>query len=371
MATDNPLSAFFRGFQGAQQATQQRERQAQIDALNEQLKQIQLQTAQQQLLGAQRTPLEIAQEIRNRELAQQSANPFSGVTFNANPAIPNDFFSIDPTIPQQAQAQRNAQDIQKIKDIETFKKSLETPSGPKVEFRQVGNTFRTYQDGIEVSREVIPADNVVRETAAGMFIGNPNDISTFKKIPGTEKPTAAVGGKPPTEAQARAAKFSSDVKQGNQVLDTLFGSGFNPSTVNPLKDPLQTALNVASGVGETLQNIPVVGGLVPSRPNAFSREEKQQFDQASEQIIEGALRFASGANTPPLEKREYRKIYIDQIGDGPAVRAQKKAARDKLIVGLESLAAGQVPKDILDSVVSAQQGSSTPEGQLEITEIVE
>lgn len=62
MATDNPLSAFFRGFQGAQQATQQRERQAQIDALNEQLKQVQLLTAQRQFAELNKTPEQRATE---------------------------------------------------------------------------------------------------------------------------------------------------------------------------------------------------------------------------------------------------------------------------------------------------------------------
>lgn len=73
MATnDNPLGAFFRGFQGAQQRALQQAQQMEENALTQQLREIQLLNAQRQMQEALKTPEQRAQEALTAQLITQA-----------------------------------------------------------------------------------------------------------------------------------------------------------------------------------------------------------------------------------------------------------------------------------------------------------
>lgn len=95
MATnDNPLSAFFRGFQGAQQRVSQQEQQAVANQLNEQLRAIQLLTAQKQLQELNKTP--------EQRLAEQMNLAFSQQALARNSVIPAPVGIVGPVAEPQA-----------------------------------------------------------------------------------------------------------------------------------------------------------------------------------------------------------------------------------------------------------------------------
>lgn len=143
MATPNPLSSFFEGFQGAQTQAQQARQQAAAAALNEQLKQIQIAAAQQQLLEATKTPQQRALDSLNERLAIAAAIPESGISLRPSAlqpiaapvenvpgfgniplpqpqalpesAVPvSDLFISSPNVREAATASKLAQDLKRI-----------------------------------------------------------------------------------------------------------------------------------------------------------------------------------------------------------------------------------------------------------------
>lgn len=111
-------------------------------------------------------------------------------------------------------------------------------------------------------------------------------------------------GKPPTEAQSRAATFAARLTNSLPTIDQL-GSKFTGilSKISPV---------------EWLKS-----------------EDRKLFEQAEADFINATLRRESGAAIAPSEFENARRQYIPQVGDTDAVLAQKKANRDIILQGMQ------------------------------------
>ena len=157
--------------------------------------------------------------------------------------------------------------------------------------------------------------------------GEADKDRTFQKSLSDIKAGLKITGKAPTESMQKAGGFANRMKEAESVFDKLEQEGFDPSTVNPLKDAGQAIANTATGIGEKLQNIPLVGGLIPDRPNAWSRKTTQKFEQAKRNFINSVLRRESGAVISPQEFENANQQYFPVVGDSDELKIQKKQNR--------------------------------------------
>ena len=122
---------------------------------------------------------------------------------------------------------------------------------------------------------------------------------------GTQLKGAAAVGKP-TEAEQNAAGFAQRMERVTGIIDAL---------------PVAAAPGMGSAVAGS---IPFVGGVAQ---RTVQSEQTQQFQQAANDWIRAKLRKESGAAIGKDEMDAEFRTYFPQIGDGPAVIAQKAAAR--------------------------------------------
>lgn len=123
--------------------------------------------------------------------------------------------------------------------------------------------------------------------------------------PGGVPLKGAAGGKP-TEAEQNAAGFAQRMERVTGIIDAL---------------PPSAAPGVSSAVAGS---IPFVGGVAQ---RGVQSEQTQQFQQAANDWIRAKLRKESGAAIGKDEMEAEFRTYFPQIGDGPAVIAQKAEAR--------------------------------------------
>lgn len=122
---------------------------------------------------------------------------------------------------------------------------------------------------------------------------------------GTPLKGAAAGGKP-TESEQNAAGFAQRMERVTGIIDAL------PTTATP-------------GMGSAIAgSIPFVGGAAQ---RGIQSSETQQYQQAANDWIRAKLRKESGAAIGKDEMESEYKTYFPQVGDGPAVIAQKADAR--------------------------------------------
>lgn len=104
-------------------------------------------------------------------------------------------------------------------------------------------------------------------------------------------------------------------------------------TLEPNADALTSLLYQAAGLDPT----GVVRGRVQSDAYQLAR-------QAGDEFLQAILRKDTGAAITADEQDLYGKTYLPQPGDGPAVLAQKKAARARAV---EAMKAGMMPLQII------------------------
>jgi hypothetical protein len=123
--------------------------------------------------------------------------------------------------------------------------------------------------------------------------------------PGGTPLKGAAGGKP-TESEQNAAGFAQRMERVTGIIDAL------PTTATP-------------GMGSAIAgSIPFVGGVAQ---RGIQSEETQRYQQAANDWIRAKLRKESGAAIGKDEMESEYKTYFPQVGDGPAVIAQKADAR--------------------------------------------
>ena len=114
-------------------------------------------------------------------------------------------------------------------------------------------------------------------------------------------------GKPLNESQGKAAVFHSQMVGASNELNNLYSKGFNPN-----KPQSQATTSMAGGIF-----------------NFLTPASAQQAKQAQNQWTEAYLRFKTGAGTNAHEIEANRKTYFPDLGDSPAVVAQKARMREQ------------------------------------------
>ena len=122
--------------------------------------------------------------------------------------------------------------------------------------------------------------------------------------------------KPLTQDQANARLYSTRMSQSHNILSGLEQGG-KPS-YNPIA--IKTILTMPSAISELT--------------NYNASEETQSAAQAMRNFINATLRRESGATITPPEFDNAMKQYFPQVGDKPAVLAQKRANRETAISGI-------------------------------------
>lgn len=116
-----------------------------------------------------------------------------------------------------------------------------------------------------------------------------------------------------TEGQSKAVLFGSRMEAANRIFDDLAKQGVTTSIPGS-----------RSGLG--------VGSII----NATSSAAHQQLDQAKRDFINATLRRESGAAIGQSEFDNAEKQYFPQIGDSPAVIAQKARNRSIAVRGMQA-----------------------------------
>ena len=142
-------------------------------------------------------------------------------------------------------------------------------------------------------------------------------------IPGVTPQPAVVAA--PTESQAKAATFYSQMTSASDELKNLKAEGFDSN--NPA---IQAQVSIAG-----------------TRAGAFVPQEAQRARQAQEQWAESFLRIKTGAAATKDEVDRNVKTFFPSIGDKPEAVAQKERARAKAeqdVLKMTKPSAQQAPK---------------------------
>ncbi len=138
--------------------------------------------------------------------------------------------------------------------------------------------------------------------------------------------------KPLTDSQSKALLFGSRMQEAGSVIDSLAEQGTTKSIPG--------------------SRLPIVGGAV----TAMSGESNQKLEQAKRDFINATLRRESGAVISTDEFDNGEKQYFPQIGDAPAVIAQKRRNREVATRGILA----EVPDS--ENRVSKVRGKPTQTG---------
>lgn len=147
----------------------------------------------------------------------------------------------------------------------------------------------------------------------------------------------------PTEAQGKAALFSSRALEADKILNGLNGK-YSPAGIN-------------AKMGA--EDVPIIGGLIGPAANMALSSESQQAEQAQRDFVNAILRQESGAAIGKSEFTNARKQYFPQPGDSAEVIAQKAANRQTAIRGLATMA-GPTGKNIADGNILPKNSTIAP-----------
>lgn len=125
------------------------------------------------------------------------------------------------------------------------------------------------------------------------------------------KGAAGGGGKPMTEAQAKANLFGGRMTESDKILNELEGK-YSPAAV---------ATKMAMG------EVPGIGGMLGAIGNAALSDEGQRAEQAQRDFINAVLRRESGAVISKEEFSNAQKQYFPEPNDTPGKLEQKRRNR--------------------------------------------
>ena len=91
-------------------------------------------------------------------------------------------------------------------------------------------------------------------------------------------------------------------------------------------------------VKRSVQDMPVVGGVLGAAANVVLSKEQQQVEQAQRNFVNAVLRQESGAVINPSEFENAIKQYFPQPGDKKEVIEQKRKNRMMVIEGFKKIA---------------------------------
>lgn len=126
-------------------------------------------------------------------------------------------------------------------------------------------------------------------------------------------------GKPLTEFQGKSAAFGDRAMAADTIIGKLAGK-YTPAKIN---------------TKNSLENMPLVGGLLGTAANMMLPGTEQEAEQAQRDFINATLRQESGAAIGASEYDNARKQYFPQPGDSAGVIKQKAANRKLVIAGFK------------------------------------
>lgn len=130
--------------------------------------------------------------------------------------------------------------------------------------------------------------------------------------------------KAPTESQAKAGTFYSQMVSASDELGTLSREGFDPTSLGS-----QASTGLATGI-----------------TNPLAGQAAQRARQAQEQWSESFLRVKTGAAATQDEVDRNIRTFFPKIGDSPAVIAQKARARKKAEQDVLNMAAPEMKRAV-------------------------
>lgn len=178
-------------------------------------------------------------------------------------------------------------------------------------------------------------------------VQNEDGVFYVPKVPGMPViPIAGPGGVPlkgsaggkPTEAEQNAAGFAQRMERVNSIINSL---------------PTEAAPGMGSAVSGA---IPLVGGAVQ---RGIQSADTQRYQQAANDWIRAKLRKESGAAIGKDEMESEYKTYFPQVGDTPAVIAQKADAR-RIATEAMKISAGKSYKPFETTAPAAPAATGAP-----------
>lgn len=127
--------------------------------------------------------------------------------------------------------------------------------------------------------------------------------------------------KPLTEFQGKSALYGSRAATSDRTLNQLE----------------ETISLTGLATKESLQNTPVIGGVLGAAANKVLSADQQKVEQAQRDFVNAVLRQESGAVISQPEFDNAKKQYFPQPGDSKEVIAQKKANRQLAIAGFRRM----------------------------------
>ena len=211
------------------------------------------------------------------------------------------------------QQTKNEQEFQRIQQKD--RQGFELTQGEKQFANQMAlqKSNQGFQAGENAKNRAnqIQLHSASQSAAPSGYKKNADGSLTF--IPGGP---ADPSNKPLTQDQANARLYSTRMSQSHNILSGLEQGG-KPS-YNPIA--IKTILTMPSAISELT--------------NYNASEETQSAAQAMRNFINATLRRESGATITPPEFDNAMKQYFPQVGDKPAVLAQKRANRETAISGI-------------------------------------
>jgi hypothetical protein len=285
-------------------------------ALDNNIKLLQIQQAQQQAVAQAQMQQEIAAKMQAQNKAQTDAAVAQGINSvkSPTPVLPVQKFKEKITQDAKGQYSRSFEVVEP-KDVSYQKAEYQGADGKAHIGRFNPGTGQVEQNPND---PLAPPTNTSTPSAtfAGMQNGRPvlfNPKTTqfsYGQLPGQGPLTAPNQ----TEGQANASIYGTRAEQAGSQIDKL---------------SKRTDFTSASAA------------LQSKAPNFAKSADVQSLEQAKRNFLNAILRRESGATISPFEREDGDKQYFPVFGDKPDVLAQKAQNRATAIAGLKS-AAGQV-----------------------------
>jgi hypothetical protein len=202
---------------------------------------------------------------------------------------------------------------------------------------QADGTWKQIGTGPRFAPEKPAAEKTypIVHTADGIYERRPEGLVLLKDAKGVPL-KANARERPITEYQGKNALYGSRATQADTALLAL-------------EDKIST---VGLSTKQSLQSVPVVGGILGAGANVALSANQQRVEQAQRNFVNAVLRQESGAVISDQEFENARKQYFPQPGDKPAVIAQKRQNRKTAIEGFKRIAGPAWP----DAPASPSEG---------------
>lgn len=161
-----------------------------------------------------------------------------------------------------------------------------------------------------LSREEVSSYGLPDGTVAQM--GPNGQIQVISRPPASAAKSGTAGNT--SEGERNAAGFYSRMEAARKEMDALTNAGYDPTTFQ-------------DRVGDTIDNAPLIGGLLAPIGRAITSSDGQQYQQAAMNWVRANLRKESGAVIGKDEAMAEYRNYFPVVGDSKEVIEQKNRNR--------------------------------------------